>query len=51
MLIINVAEKNLKLKQSIRMMKSPRSDIERVTEDGKRMRIDETINQNEKVDK
>ena len=44
-LIINVAEKCLKLKESIRMMKSPRLDIERnkVIEDGKRMGNDEII--------
>ena len=35
------------------MMKSPKSDIERnkIIEDGKRMVIDEIINQNQKVDK
>ena len=44
-LIINVAEKCLKLKESIRMMKNPRLDIERnkVIEDDKRMGIDEII--------
>ena len=49
--IINEERNYHELKQSIRMMKSQRSNIERNTliENGKRIGIDEFIKQNERI--
>ena len=49
--IINEERNYRELKQSIRIMKSQRSDIERnkPIEDGKKIGIDEIIRKNEKI--
>ena len=49
--VINEERNHLELKEGIRMMKSYRSAIERdkLTEDGKRIDIDEIIKQNERL--
>ena len=49
MIIINMKKKNRKLKESIKMMSSQRSDIEKINliEEGKKKGINEAIKSNE----
>ena len=49
MAIINEGKKYRELKESIRMMNSQRSDVEKInlTEEGKKIGINEVINRNE----